>query len=265
MAIDINGNILSGSIFDLTGNTIDLSTIVTDGLLVWLDPGYTSSYYSSGTYYDCGYGCQYYSSNPGCTNCNTQIKDLSGNGHDGVLTNGASISYGNGVGGGVMNFVSSGSQYVDIGINAYNLGIRRSATFCGWMRSTTGGAAYLVSDWNSVGMTLSFNSSSSTDFYVYGANHRITYSYTFNTNQWYHLVGIMDGANMYMYINGVYVASQTLAEDIGSSGSTLKIGCRGDNTSYSDQQVACLQIYNKALILPEVVQNFNAGRKRFGI
>lgn len=156
-----------------------------------------------------------------------------------------------------------GTNYMDLGINAYNLGIRRYATFTGWMTALNTGPAYLVSDWNGVGMTLRFNNNTSTDFYVYGANHRITYVYNFNPGTWYHLTGVMDGDYMYMYINGVWVATQTLAEDIGSSPSTLKIGCRGDITNLSNQKVACLQIYNKALTSSEIYQNYKNTKDRF--
>ena len=127
------------------------------------------------------------------------------------------------------------------------------------------GVAYLLSDYNTVGMALRFNNSTSADFYVYGANHRITYTYAFVPNTWYHLVGVMDTANMYMYLNGVNVGSQTLAEDIGNSASTLKIGCRGDITGFGNQQVSNVQIYNRALSSSEVLQNFNNARSRFGL
>jgi len=76
MGIIVGGNSMSGH-FNYVGESQNTPNIVTDSLTFWLDPGNDASYRNSSNYYDCGYGCQYYASNPGCTNCNTQIKDMS--------------------------------------------------------------------------------------------------------------------------------------------------------------------------------------------
>jgi hypothetical protein len=156
-------------------------------------------------------------------------------------------------------------QIVDLNVSAYDLGIRRHATFSGWMMTNLGGA-YLLSDWDNLGMTLRFNDLTSADFYVYGSNRRITAAYTFTVNVWYNIVGVMDGANMYMYINGTLVGTQTLGEDIGASPRTLKISARGDYSPPSSlQRVGSLQIYNRALSASEVTNNFNALKGRYGL
>ena len=157
------------------------------------------------------------------------------------------------------------SSYVNLGINSYNLGIRRAATFSGWLMQTAGGSAYLISDYDAdKGMTLRFNNPSSADFYVYPNNHRVTVAYTFTQNVWYNIVGVMSYGIMYMYINGVLAGSNTLGEDIGNSASTLKIGCRGDATSISAQKTANVQVYNYALSSDQILQNFNTQKSRFG-
>jgi len=156
-------------------------------------------------------------------------------------------------------------QIVDLNVSAYDLGIRRHATFSGWMMTNLGGA-YLLSDWDNLGMTLRFNDLNSADFYIYGSNRRITAAYTFTVNVWYNIVGVMDGANMYMYINGTLVGTQTLGEDIGASSRTLKISARGDYSPPSSlQRVGSLQIYNRALSAAEVTNNFNALKGRYGL
>jgi hypothetical protein len=161
--------------------------------------------------------------------------------------------------------LNGSDQIVDLGVSAYDLGIRRVATFSGWMMSNSG-AAYLISDWDNLGMTIRFNDLNSADFYVYGSNRRITAAYTFTVNTWYNIVGVMDNANMYMYINGVLVGTQTLGEDIGASTRTLKIGGRGDYSPPSSaQRVGCLQIYNRALSATEVTNNFMALRGRYAV
>jgi hypothetical protein len=110
MGINIGGNVFDATDFNPSGEALS-PTVVTRGLVLWLDAGNNSSYSNTSNYYDCGYGCQYYSSNPGCTNCNTQWKDMSGNGADGTLINGAAISYN--IGGGTMLF-DGVNDYVNI-------------------------------------------------------------------------------------------------------------------------------------------------------
>jgi len=236
MPFNIGGNILTNT----QVNVYNGSSIVRNGLLMYLDAGIANSYPGSGTTWT----------------------DLSGNSLNGTLTNGP--TYSTAVGGNI--FFDGTDDYIDIGTNVYNMGIRRHATFTGWMTSlSAGGGAYLFSDWNGLGMTLRFNNTTSTDFYVYGNNRRVTVSYTFTPGTWYHITGVMDGDNMYTYINGLLGGSQTLGEDIGSSPSTLKIGPRGDGAGMSNQRVGNALIYNRALSAAEVLQNYNANRRRFGI
>ena len=192
----------------------------------------------------------------------TNWYDLSGNGRTGTLINSPTYNSSN-----KGSLVFNGTtNYIDLGINAYNLSITSLATFSGWMMSTSS-TAYLVSDWNNnIGMSLRFNDLNSADFYVYPNNHRITATYSFSVNVWYNIVGVMDVANMYMYINGNLVGTTTLGENIGNSSSTLKIGARGDLAPTSSaQKVSSLQIYNRVLSAAEVSQNFNATRGRYGI
>lgn len=157
------------------------------------------------------------------------------------------------------------NDYIDLGINAYNLGIRRTATFSGWVQpNSLGTNCYLVSDWNNnIGMTLRIDSATSATIYVYPNNHRVVGTYSFSTGVWYNLAGVMDGNNLYLYVNGYLLGSTTLGEDIGNSVSTMKVGTRGDAAGYSNQQAALLQIYNKALTASEILNNFNAQKARF--
>jgi hypothetical protein len=163
------------------------------------------------------------------------------------------------------------SDYVDLGINSYGLGLTRFATYSSWIKPTTNVAMYGISDYgtNGLGMTLRTNSNVSADFYVYPNNHRITYTYAFNANVWYNLVGVMNGANMYMYLNGVQVGTTTLGEDIGNSSNTLKIGSRGEGgtagAAYGTGYASHIMLYNRALSASEINKNFNALRGRHGV
>ena len=220
----------------------DGPSIATTGLILAFDAANSISYPGTGTTWT----------------------DLSGNGRVGTLTGSPTYTT---VNSGALQF--SGTNYADIGINFYNLGIRRNATFSGWIYFTTSGNSFVISDWNSnLGMTLRINNAGSADFYIYGAttSPRITYTYAFSYNTWYNLVGVVNGTTMYMYLNGVDTGlTQPLTEDIGNSTETIKIGVRGDKVLASAEYVSNVIVYNRALSATEVLQNFNALRGRFSV
>jgi hypothetical protein len=157
------------------------------------------------------------------------------------------------------------SNYIDFGINCYNLGIVRNATFCGWVYMTSGLYSTVISDWSTnSGMTLRISGSTTAEFYVYPNNYRATYTGTFALNTWYNLVGVISENDLYIYLNGILVASANLGESIGNSPVTLKTGVRGDLVSYnSGGKIPIVKIYNRALTSSEILQNFNTLKNRF--
>jgi hypothetical protein len=161
------------------------------------------------------------------------------------------------------------SDSIDLGKTCTDLGLATAATFDVWIYPTTSSAMYGISDYgtNGIGMTLRTNSNASADFYIYPNNYRITYTYAFNANQWYNLVGVASGSTMYMYLNGQQVASTALGNAIGTSSNSLKIGSRGDGPSVAAGTGKCgpIKIYNRALSATEILQNFNAYRSRYGL
>jgi hypothetical protein len=167
---------------------------------------------------------------------------------------------------------SSDGPNVNLGVSSFGLGIRRNATFAGWIRSngaTTAGGPVVISDWNSNnGFILRLDNTfapSGLTFYVYPNNHRINVSAGVAANTWAHLVGVMDGANTYAYINGVQVGTTTLGEDIGSSASPLRLLFRGDlgTTQTGPGNVDDVAIWNRSLSAPEVAALYNATRREY--
>jgi hypothetical protein len=272
MSIIIGGNTLSGN-FSSLGVIQNTPTVVTDGLVLWLDAGNNASYSNTSNYYDCGYGCQYYSSNPGCTNCNTQWKDMSGNGADGVLTNGSSISYN--IGGGAMIF-DGVNDYVNIPsftnkpssqitCDAWIYPTRASVgtgTIRGGVISATSNMYFGVIDSIDGGVTMSLHWANNTSNARSGGT-----SGNIPNNAWTYISGTYDGVTTRGYINGVEV--YTFAQTGTIPDSTYVVGTYGagltDGVHNFNGYIPIARVYNRALTVAELLQNYNNGRQRFGV
>lgn len=271
MTINVNGNIISSTGFTTSSEIANTPSVVTDSIVLWLDAGNNASYTNSSTYYDCGYGCQYYGSDPGCTNCNTQWKDMSGYGNDATL-NGATATYSN-IGGYML--YNGSSDYASFSSNT-TFKASGGWTVESWVNLTSvvGGNLY-----NFIGIEPYVNNADfwcvyqsklalwniSPGYWRYGST-------TILANTWYQATIVCDnaGTGYQFYLNGVAeggdhvgnVWNATYAplrlRYVGQGGATL-----GGRFFYGKYPI--IRIYTKALSANEILQNFNAGRQRFGI
>jgi hypothetical protein len=219
-------------------------SIITDNLVLLVDAGDKTSYSESGTIW----------------------YDLSGNNYSGSLVNTPTFDS---TSGGCLTFNGS-NTYVDLGINSYNLGLGQNATISTWSQLAANTSSTIISDWNSVGLTLRYNNASSIDFYVFPGtgDYRITYTgMTYKLNIWYNIVGVMNGSLLELYINGVFKTSVAAGGPVGNSSSTLKIGIRGDLGALGPMngKIALTQIYKKTLSASEILKNYNSQKSRFGL
>jgi hypothetical protein len=257
MSVNISGNTLSASGFTTNSEIID-PNIVTNGLLLWYDPGNLYSYNGMSTYYDCGYGCQYYSSDPGCTHCDTQIKDMSGNAYDGTLASGASVVYDNT--GGNASFNGTGNV-----INAnHNLGTLSAYTICFWANRNSENK-------------MTITSYSGTAFYWYGDNSfRYTHggsgdeyyyskSQTIGTGVWGFFCVTYDGTSLKIFRNGVYEGTDaTTTTGTADFTAGLKIGNWNSSAGYEfNGYLGPIMMYNRALTSSEIIQNYDSVRPRY--
>ena len=91
---------------------------------------------------------------------------------------------------------------------------------------------------------------------------------TLSLNIWYHGVFITDVENAmrYLYINGVLRDSATLTKQLRQYASTTPYYIGAASTDYaSNSIVSSAKAYNRPLTAAEVLQNFNATRKTYGI
>ena len=86
-------------------------------------------------------------------------------------------------------------------------------------------------------------------------------------NVWRHLVATFNSANkeMNFYINGSLIGTSTGAETFYGYGDVLKIGGNINYNYVVDGKIPVVKVYNKVLSLPEVLQNYNNQKGRYGL
>ena len=214
--------------------------IVTDGLVLNLDAGYTVSYPRTGT----------------------TIYDIS-SGNNGTLTNGPTFNSDNG-----GSIVFDGSDdFVSIPINAvFNT---PSVTFEVWANlQSINDRHILYVNWT--GNSLEVNSDRSVVFYNFsnsaGQVGAGTPSGAFNWDSWTHFVGTYDNASQTLktYVNGILLGTR-----INTPSTTYSVY----NHTISGVQfggevlgrISMVRHYNRALAHTEIAQNFNAQKSRYGL
>ncbi len=105
-------------------------------------------------------------------------------------------------------------------------------------------------------------------------NYNGTYSQavgttTLTAGTWYYFTGVFaSNTSKRMYLNGVLECELTTSGAIGTGLDTLSISSyqRGGGSpsgAYHDGNIACGSVYNKALSVAEIEQNYNALKNRF--
>ena len=255
MGIIIGGNTISGN-FNNSGESQNTPNVVTNGLVLHLDAGDNNSFINSSNYYDCGYGCQYYSSNPGCTNCNTQWKDISGYGNDWGKTgtyNGTYFTYNSTAlsRGYSSDWATTSERTIDTWFYPPSGGIYTGCcqTIFGqyWFRFFMIGQNIYTMIGFATGGTYTYQHP----------------AYTISYDTWHHIVGMRRGNDYIIWIDGVEMYNSTFGSGLSLYDPTGSYTI-SDGT-HSNVRIASVKIYNRGLTNEEIIQNFNSGRQRFGI
>lgn len=219
----------------------DYEQIVTDGLVLNLDAGFTPSYPTSGTsWYDLGL-----SNNTG---------DLS-NGPTFSSLNGGSIMFD-----GADDFV---------GLSDYP--IPNNFSYCIWVKRNGNG------DQGTRGIVIS----NGTNYIDVGFNNTILFSLVLlNGGQnliqspngviaplgvWAHYAATYNRQQAKLYFNGVEVASSNYTLAPTNSNTTFRVGCWDRGGFCLNGNISIAQMYSKALTAAEVLQNYNAQKSRYGL
>jgi len=223
------------------------NTIVQQGLVLNLDAGNPYSYAGSGTTWF----------------------DVSGNNYSGSLISGSSF---NSDGGGCIVF-DGVDDYVQTNLNQNtdNASITWESWF--WDNSAGGfiGNTAIISNYGpnaTTPFTLVHIDVNGYPFFGQrnssGTEESIYYSTNICNSVWHQIVGVVDGSNMHLYIDGVLRGSKTKITGTTTSGQNIVIGSNHLGR-YQSCRIASARLYNIALSATQVSQNYNAVKDRYGL
>jgi surface protein len=226
---------------------IDYEGIVTNGLVLNLDAGFTPSYPKGGT--------SWY--------------DISSGGNNGALINGPTFS------------AEGGGSIVFDGVDDYAAVPKQSSlvdaaqlTLTSWMKRRISTSKVILYQGDSIASDVAMELWSDSNVYFEVGNLSNSYGFTTNTStDWQYLVMVFDGTQtgnsgrLKAYIDGSLLNltySGTIPSTSGPSNSVFSIGnTQGIGGNFSDGNISQVQIYNRALTDQEVLQNYNATKGRY--
>ena len=224
----------------------DYESIITNGLVLNLDAGFSPSYPTTGT----------------------TFYDLISEANNGVLTNGPTYNIGDG---GHIIFDGT-NDYVSI--TNFNYG-RTSFSAESWIMYTANTSGYkvgAVGSWVSGGSAqnqfllfsegaggiapgwafFAITSTTGTDFFVRDSNYMLI-------NTWYQLCGVFDGSSLKIYLNGELKNTSNIGSTVTVYNNNRPIEIGSFNASYNTQcKVSSTRLYNRALSSSEINQNYYA-------
>lgn len=223
-------------------------SIVIDGLVFCLDAANKKSYVGSGTSW----------------------VDLSGKGNNGTLRNSPTYSsnnLGKFVLDGVNDDISCGNgSSINFGTGSFSVSI--------WFRRFSSATTNLRL--LSKAASDDTASSASAGFSFYGNNSGISFSVnptaartaitaaTYSLNEWVNVVGLVErGVSMRTYKNASLVASTTAPSGSVSGTTSLFLGSNLGTGLYWTGEISNVLMYNRALTVSEITQNYNAHKSRF--
>jgi hypothetical protein len=232
------------------GGSVGVRTkLVSSGLLMALDAADPLSYVSG----------------------STSWADVSFNGNNSTLVNGVSYSAANL---GSLTFNGT-NQYVSTltmnGLSTFTISM--------WFRTTSSGTGGVY--WQHPQLFGKSNGGgTSGDFGIHVVGGNIGYwtglsnpdsswsGVSVNNNVWRHVAVVANGSSTVLYLNGSLQAGSSLSVVRGLNGEAFWIGGKGGSEvpgSYLACSISQVLVYNTALTAPDVLQNFNSTRWRFGV
>lgn len=218
--------------------------IVTDGLVLNIDPGNRNSY-------------------PGTGN---QIYDLSGTGNTGTLSNSPVFSSSNG---GQIGFNGT-NQFVNFG-NKFSF-TTENFSFSYWVfvntfttnQANQGPVVFWKGNFGENGYYCQINSDASFAFVTNSPSNQNTVSGTgiVKLRNWHHISIVRNGSSVRLYCDGVDVTVTAATHNPAASNRDFLIA-NYNSFIFANIQISQFQVYNRALTQQEILQNYNATKNRF--
>jgi hypothetical protein len=220
---------------DVICTNINYEEIVTSGLTLLFDAGFTPSYPKSGTSWT----------------------DLSFSGNNATLYSGPTYNSSNG-----GSVVFDGTD--DFCLAGPGLAITGNLTVTAWVRPTSfANQGNIVSKTANFGYRMRFQSTGT--FWMYSNGNTITSPSAYTINNWFHTVGVFSSTGLRMYINGSLVQSNGTAFTPSYAASSFIVGGNSTTQELFQGRIANVSVYNRALSATEILQNFDAQKSRFGL
>ena len=210
--------------------------IVSNGLLMYIDAANTRSYSGSG---------------------NTALGLITG--IDGTLVNGVGFTTANN---GAFTFDGS-NDYINFGNSSAVQ--QSSGTLSAWAKASSPGGGYrgIIAKQGAYGL---FYTDSVLVAYDWAADAPRSTGINIADNTWKNVVltyqsGVSNGTRI--YINGVSVLTTTIT--ILNQINNLFGGAEANASQYAACSASSFNMYNRVLTAQEILQNYNATKKRFGL
>ena len=98
----------------------------------------------------------------------------------------------------------------------------------------------------------------------FGGVNQLQGTTTLTANIWYNFVFVRSAGVITSYINTIQDGQYSYAGDVSNIGTGLYINIRPNTPYYGNQNMSNILLYNKALTITEVIQNYNTFAPRFG-
>jgi hypothetical protein len=231
-------------------------TIVTSGLILYLDAGNLNSYPGSGTTWT----------------------DLSGSGNNGTLVGGVGYNSDN-LGSLVFDYIDDHVTTTGMANFSYTNGITVSV----WHYNGGGTAAYrgVVTNGTTVDRQGGFDLRYGRENYFGGTSNGTRLGWAIinsggtqtsrdiyaNVNEWHQYVGTYDNSTVRVYKDGQLFdsISHSGGGQLKTMSASTTIGRSPGTPEFLDGRLSQVLIYNRALSTQEIQQNFNVVRGRYGI
>ena len=239
------GNLfITGSFDEFTG-----APLVDANLVAWLDSAQISSYPGTGSTWS----------------------DLSPATRNWLLIN--SPTYESTLGG-MINFVGSSSQAAINQTSLYSPATYPYFSVMMWVRPTGAGQLLIMTDTATIPSPsyhvsiMEITAGGSIKFQLWNSLVVTIATYAGALNTWYHLAITYNGTTAVAYVNGVSAGSATTAwvpPSVLFYGFMISDSTNGGTTGYGSGRMQAFMAYNRGLTADEVVQNYNALKRRYGL